>query len=1149
MNVRLLFLWCVALLVHPLGSVPATADEKPAKHKQADEEPATPEQAANAWLEAVKADNGEAVKVLAGKVDPDPWIVADVLCARGEFDAAAAFAKAAPPAEAKELPAYVSMQRSRDPKSAQRDKVERDLVGAMSAAWSSGNEKEVVERTATLASSFDSVARLRLCRLRVAALYSLRRVKEAGALARAGAASADALGWLRHAGELHRSAGICAYHRSAWARAQEDLKAQLAICERRGDAVAISDVIARIGHTQVHRGEFAKALSNFRRALAAKEKRGDRHAAARLLMNIGNVHHGQGNYVKARSIYERAMAAQEALGDRLGAAGTLGNIGAVIRLQGDYITSLRVLERALAVHEELKNADGVVRMLDSMSRTYMLLGDFDKALSNLNDVMAMHEASGKTGAVASALHLLGSVQLRRGEHVKALSALERSLSMGKALGWNSASTIAEMGTVYAIRGDFARALSTLHRALALHEAGGAKHEIAKTLTNIGFSYQSLGLYDKALAVLKRAEGLMEEIGDKSNAAVTLVNIGAAYMALEDHAAALSVHERALATHDALGNKAAAVDALSRIGFAYQALGDYDKALSIQERALSAAEAFKDESIVALVLAHLGSTHQALGDYARARDCLERSARAARHLRIRATLLTALKGLALLHLDADKPSQALCAAKEALPEIEAMLGSLGDEEGAFAREQYAGIYAAGTLAAVREGDLGEALTFLESGRAGALLDALGRRDKLRWKADSLPPHLRRQELEARVREGIARRAYDRAATGGDRKARRAASRALDEASDAVREVADRIRSEFKQQAGLHYPSAETIEVIESALLADQALVIFGLCRDEALALVLRQDGERIVSLGKSSDVIASCEALSAPDRSSDPTPALDRLRRILVDPLKLEREIQQVLISPEGPLCYVPFGALFDQVVTMTPSGTTHVLLLEEERSKGQGVLALGDPEYDRASEGAAAVLYRGRTLPRLPGTRREVEAIGTTKLLGASASEEGLARALPTTKRWRAVHLACHGVVNVDKPMLSFLALSPEGSSDGFLTALEVLRMAIPADVAVLSACETGRGKIVKGEGIVGLTRAFMFAGASRVICSLWKVDDDATQALMTKFYELWNPKQGAGIRASDALQQAQAFIRNHAEHPEWKHPVYWAAWMLWGLP
>ena len=120
--------------------------------------------------------------------------------------------------------------------------------------------------------------------------------------------------------------------------------------------------------------------------------------------------------------------------------------------------------------------------------------------------------------------------------------------------------------------------------------------------------------------------------------------------------------------------------------------------------------------------------------------------------------------------------------------------------------------------------------------------------------------------------------------------------------------------------------------------------------------------------------------------------------------------------------------------------------------------------------------------------------------------------------------------------------------------------MEIPADLVVLSACETGEGKVVQGEGIMGLTRAFMFAGAPRVICSLWKVDDEATRALMVKFYELWNLGRSPRTRASEASRRGPGpgcrrprrcgrRRRSCASQEKWKHPYYWAAWVLWGLP
>jgi CHAT domain-containing protein len=131
--------------------------------------------------------------------------------------------------------------------------------------------------------------------------------------------------------------------------------------------------------------------------------------------------------------------------------------------------------------------------------------------------------------------------------------------------------------------------------------------------------------------------------------------------------------------------------------------------------------------------------------------------------------------------------------------------------------------------------------------------------------------------------------------------------------------------------------------------------------------------------------------------------------------------------------------------------------------------------------------------------------------------------------------------------MESALALTPGRDDDGLLTVLDLFRMQIPADLAVLSACDTARGTVFRSEGIAGLTRALMFAGAPRVIASLWKVDDESTRALMTKFYELWDPKDGSGrLGTAAALRAAQAHVRSH---DKWKHPYHWAAWVLWGLP
>jgi CHAT domain-containing protein len=241
---------------------------------------------------------------------------------------------------------------------------------------------------------------------------------------------------------------------------------------------------------------------------------------------------------------------------------------------------------------------------------------------------------------------------------------------------------------------------------------------------------------------------------------------------------------------------------------------------------------------------------------------------------------------------------------------------------------------------------------------------------------------------------------------------------------------------------------------------------------------------------------------------------------------------------------VPFTVLFGGLeVVFVPSGTTAGVLEDEAHGRlGTRVLALGDPAYAAPARTEGT---RGKTLARLPATREEAKAVGDVVLLGEEATEGRLRAEIAKQERWHAVHLACHGIVDPDRPLESALALTPD-AGDGRFDVLEVFRSRIPADLVVLSACDTGTGKVVSGEGLVGLTRAFMCAGSPRVLCSLWAVDDEATSAFMRRFYETWNPKDGSeGLDAAAALRAAQEFVRSHEA---WEHPSYWAAWVLWGL-
>ena len=994
--------------------------------------PAGPPPAATAAqvlaLRAAKDTAG--LTALARTPGLQPWIVADELVARGEHDAAAAFAALLPEdPDTRALPAYLEAARAREPEDDVRGslRLAEQALGAM-------NIPVLLMAVGPPDATPETVARIRLATLRNEVLRRTARFDALAAGSEACARAAASLGWPGKALEQYRSAGSAYERLLAWEQGLACYEAAAALHEQLPTRPGAWRVLERVALCRSELGRFRDALEAIKRAQRKNADGGSEMERLQLLLGEGVLHAIRGSFRKAQHALQRA---------RDGA------------LAEDF--------RALA---------------------------------------------------AEALVHLARVHARQGRHASALAAYDEAQVLARSVG----------------------------EPLLLSQAVGGQ----------GVMLFTLGDREAGRARLLEEQELLAGAGRPDALARSKSNTGVILSVLGDREEGRALVAAALAYFDTLPNKSDAVHARLQLGqMLWMKTGAQAEALAIHERALKEAEPLGDRDLLAWARFSAARSAMRAGDLERAYGLLREAESALHSLRSWRRLVDVRTALAELHVRKGEHALALAKATQALEAHERTMAGLGDSQGAQARAGAGTLYGLGAFAAVREQDVAAALTFVESGRAGALLDDIDQRDEMRRQMRSLSPELLEREEDARAREKAARAALDRASRRGQRARIDAAKQELDAAQDVLRQVAGQIQRALKQRtAHLLAPGVRTIEDIQGALAEDQALVLYGLlvvegvC-DEAVALVLQPEGARIVSLGRATTIKDACAAFDGSDADVDPTAALATLRKLLTEPLKLDKAVRRLLVSPEGALCYVPFAALFDRAVTMTPSGTTHVVLREERRPRGKGVLALGAPDYAGASPGAQAIYFRGSPLAPLPASKAEAEAVGTTALTGADATESALAKALAASAPWRALHLACHGLVNTEKPMLSALALSKSKEDDGFLTVLDVLHMEVPADLAVLSACDTARGKVVKGEGIVGLTRAFMYAGAPRVICSLWKVDDEATSALMVKFYELWNPKAGAGLPAAEALQKAQAHVRSQ---PTWSHPYYWAAWTLWGL-
>lgn len=304
----------------------------------------------------------------------------------------------------------------------------------------------------------------------------------------------------------------------------------------------------------------------------------------------------------------------------------------------------------------------------------------------------------------------------------------------------------------------------------------------------------------------------------------------------------------------------------------------------------------------------------------------------------------------------------------------------------------------------------------------------------------------------------------------------------------------------------------------------------------------------------------------------------RLSGILLGPVVNQLGAKRLLIVSQGALHYIPFEALptpsaldtegeahpliVDHEIAYLPSASALALLRREaanHKPPSKAIAVFADPVFDRndprvpiseAISHPSSEIEDDQPLPRLPTSRWEAEEIMQSSPVGGSMAALDFAanRKMAMSGRledYRIIHFATHGVINNEHPELSGVVLSlvdERGQlQDGLLRLSDIYNMRLSADLVVLSACETGLGKAVKGEGVIGFTQSFMYAGAQSVMASLWKVDDRATADLMARFYR---GMLRDGLKPAAALREAKLEMWRHVG---WQHPYYWAAFILEG--
>ncbi|MCZ6574424.1 MAG: CHAT domain-containing protein, partial [Planctomycetota bacterium] len=700
-------------------------------------------------------------------------------------------------------------------------------------------------------------------------------------------------------------------------------------------------------------------------------------------------------------------------------------------------------DAAEAAHQ-MGYLDGAVEALHEAAKTAYIRRDFEAARGHWKRRLAIDTERGDLRGQASTLGAIGKAHQDEADFYGSIVWFERALEIAEPL-QDPAITghlLERFSTSYMYLGQFTKALGYAERGATLIEKGGDPEARYQSLTTIAGLRGSMGDKEGALASYKQALELNEKVvrnavwraQARSNLAIACNSLKR-YDEARDYALqAIRICEDL--NHPSLAN-ALAVAAYANIG-----LKQYEDALAYSEELTEVAERFRNPRIRLFALLTRGAANLYAGNHDEAIKILEPGLELAEEQGSRDAVLIIRAGIAMAHQRAGRAREAAEANRLAVASVGEVFQGLGDDLGASARKQYSEIFETGALAARDLGNAEDLCFFLESGRAATLLESMGGRDRLR--TATLSERLRKQEMKARSRLRGARAKLEEAEKSGDLQESMDRKADLNAARDDLKQTIESMQREAKAAAQVLYPHAAPLKEIQGWLGDGEALVLYGLFSEDALALVVTAGGARVVPLGKKETIAEACASLDLGDREFEYVEPLAVLRRLVIEPLALEKKTRRLLISPDDALAEgVPFAALVeDREVVYVPSGSTYGFLQAERGLRGKKILAVGDPRYS------------GK-LAALPHTRAEAKSIGDVVLLGEKATEAGLADAVGKRERWRAVHIACHGLVDPDRPTLSSLALSPSGDDDGYLRTYEILRMKIPADLVVLSACET----------------------------------------------------------------------------------------------
>ncbi|MBP0022296.1 MAG: tetratricopeptide repeat protein [Cyanobacteria bacterium SBLK] len=974
-------------------------------------------------------------------------------------------------------------------------------------------------------------------------------------------------------------------------KAIEYYEQSLAIARELDDRSGEENSYNNLGLAYRSLGHYNKAIDYHEQSLAISRELSNRWGMARAFNNLGLVYEALGKYRKAIEYHEQSLAIARELGDPQGVGYSLGNLGGIYELLGEYSRAIEYYQQSLTIVREIGDRSGERKSLNNLGLVYEALGEYSKAIEYYQQSLTIAREIGDRSGEGKSLNNLGSVSSLLGEYSKAIEYHQQSLTIAREIGDRSGEgkSLNNLGFVYEALGEYAKAIDYHQQSLAIDREINNPSGEGKSLNNLGNVYRSLGEYKRAIDYFQQSLAIFQAIGSRVGESSALGNLGNISDLLGEYTNAIDYYQQSLAIFQKIGSRAGESSALGALGNVYHSLEEDRRAIDYYQQSLTLKREIGDRAGEGIVLGNLGIIYDSQGQYERAIAYHQRSLIIAQKIGDRSGEGISRQNLALVKYQQGNFAEALKDIEASIAIAESIRTEVDNPDlrqsfFATVSNRYQ-LYIDILMQLHREnphrGYNKQAFQASEKNRARTLTEILTEANlNIRQNVD--PQLLQEEQHQIRELSNLEKRRLELTSSSYANEDLERLIRDRDALLKQLSDLETRIRRENSAYADLKYPQPLTLAEIQRDILDDDTLLLeYALGSERSYLFVVGKNEFAVYKLPPRQEIERAAEkyaiALQAEDRN--PLAEGKAIAHMLLNPIADRLKGQRLAIVADGKLHRLPFGALpwgaggasgagiapllaNHEIVNFSSASSLAIQRKQTENRPpaAQKIAVFADPVFSKrdprlsgevatSPDNSLLELFRDgcQSFDRLPHTRTEAENIlslipDNQEFLAMGFAADRATATRAELAQYQILHLSTHGCIQ-DNPQLSGLALSLYDKNgkqkDGFLRLQDIYNLQLNADLVVLSACQTGIGEEVSGEGVVGLTRGFLYAGATRVTVSLWNVSDIATANLMSDYYQNMINEE---MKPATALREAQLQMWREGEYP-----YKWAAFIMQG--